>query len=223
MQNKANLPPEDVGRGRPAHEEPTAPNKAKLGQDGISAGHLWEPYSAERTQFPASRAAEAWPIVSNKANFRQRERPRTRLYKQTQSGTPRGEEGYGCGQTNPIWGRGRLCETKPISGGTEGADRTKQSQFSPRCRAGHGLGDAGWTPLYKQTQSGVPSRGQGCRREQTKPICPLEGVGRGRPTHEEPRANRTRQSQFPLIGPARVARRAWRFVTAGPWYGTNNS
>jgi hypothetical protein len=34
------------------------------------------------------------------------------------------------------------------------------------------------------------------RSRQTKPIAPVEGVGRGRPTYEERRANRAKQTQF---------------------------
>jgi hypothetical protein len=58
----------------------TKPNLGRMGYLGGTSG----PYSAERTQFRASRAAGGQSIVPNKANFRHRERPGARLYKQSQ-------------------------------------------------------------------------------------------------------------------------------------------
>ena len=108
-------------------------------------------------------------------------------------------------KTNPIWPRqgrvppGERCKTNPISGGRNAppfqystipafqsdADRAKRTQFLPRCRSGD-----------RRSREG-----KWC---ETNPIGPLEGVGRGRPTHEEPMGNRAKRSQLavgePLAG-----------------------
>jgi hypothetical protein len=120
------------------------------------------------------------------------------------SGDRRSREGRLC-ETNPIWTSvakpaGERCETKsirPVEDVGRGRPTHEEPTMRDKARLGRPWGIWGTMSrvLYKQTQSGVPSREEGCRYEQTKPIGWRCQAGRGpvvqtnpiweRPGHEE--------------------------------------
>jgi hypothetical protein len=159
----------------------------------------------------ARRSADCG-VMRNKANPRRGRQGRNlgdegRRYKQTQFAadgperpSPRPEA-----LTMPP-ARGQTCETKPIhpatlagarpeGRGTRGR-RAKRTQFGPAWPGRRRAKDA------KQTQFVTRRTGAGWTdRSKRSQLVPLEGVGRGRPTYEEPRGNRAKQSQFPQDRP----------------------
>jgi hypothetical protein len=103
-------------------------------------------------------------------------------------------------KTNPICRR-RAGKTIAKAFGLDDATRhrgngAKRTQF-PAGPGGTGRQGGGTRGnRAKRTQLAPPRWDQRDRSRQTKPIAPVEGVGRGRPTYEERRANRAKQTQF---------------------------
>jgi len=104
-------------------------------------------------------------------------------------------------------GRGANAQNEPNLPGRSGprkAKCAKRSQFPPAL-GGTRLQGRGTRGIARNEPNLPPPRwDERDRSRQTKPIAPVEGVGRGRPTYEEWRAYRAKQSQF---GAARLGLR----------------
>jgi hypothetical protein len=159
LPNKANWPPEGVGRGRPTHEEPrgqsceTKPNLGELGCLGDRTGGQVQGKCAKQTQLAAER--------------------------------PGGQVLYGQGVMVNWTSKGlrrskansRRCRGDGVSAAGDEGNRAKQSQFP-------GTGPTGWSAVqtdpipapYADPKIGAPGRTNPAKRSQFPPGRPPAGA-----------------------------------------------